>query len=181
MISVRLTVTLQQCRRWTTDLFHRLLVETRVLNPTRNFGPKWVETKSLHVAATNVSVVPGCDDRWVWSIGGMAIGWQKLKEVEINFLYFHFVNHKSTTITLRLHSDLCSEKIWGLNGSRAQEILPFSYMSRLAQRPTQPLIQWVTWFFPRVNQLGQKLITPPPSSAEFKNDWSYSSTSPLCL
>jgi hypothetical protein len=61
---------------------------------------------------------------------------------------------------VRLHSDLCSEKIWGLNGSRAQEILPF-YMFRLAQRPAQPLIQWITWFFPKVNQLGQKLITHP--------------------
>jgi hypothetical protein len=64
-------------------------------------------------------------------------------------------------ITLGLHSDLCSEKMWGLIGSRAQETLPFSCMFRLAQRPTQPLIQWVAWFFPKVNQLGQKLFTHP--------------------
>lgn len=48
----------------------------------------------------------------------MAIGWRNLKEVEENLLYFHFVHHKLTKITLGLHSDLCNEKIQCLKYGR---------------------------------------------------------------
>jgi hypothetical protein len=39
----------------------------------------------------------------MWSIGGMAIGWGRLKGLEKNQLQFHFVRQKSTKIMLGLN------------------------------------------------------------------------------
>jgi len=73
----------------------------------KNLNPKCVEPKTVRTAATNMSVVPVCNDRWVWSIGEMA-------KTEGS-------RGKSAT-AFRPQSD----KTWGLNGSGAQGILLFS-------------------------------------------------------
>jgi hypothetical protein len=43
--------------------------------------------------------------------------------------------------------------------------------------PTQPPIQWV---FSVVKRRGHKVNHSPPSSAEVKNEWSYTSRPPIC-
>ena len=52
--------------------------------------------------------------------------------------------------------------------------------SRPALGPTQPLTQWV-WggSFMRVRRTGIQVVHSPPSSAEIKNAWSYTSTVPM--
>jgi hypothetical protein len=55
-------------------------------------------------------------------------------------------------------------------------------MSRTALGPTQPLIQWVPGALSLgVKRQGREADHPPPSSAEFKNAWSYTSTPPIRL
>jgi hypothetical protein len=61
-------------------------------------------------------------------------------------------------------------------------IFLFTTASRTALGPTHPPIQWV----PRALSLGVKrpgseADHSPPSSAEVKNTWSYTSTSAICL
>jgi hypothetical protein len=63
-----------------------------------------------------------------------------------------------------------------------QEISLFSLLSTLALGLTQPPLQWIAG----VLSLGVKREVPefghsPPSSAEIKNEWSYSSTFPVCF
>jgi len=54
--------------------------------------------------------------------------------------------------------------------------------SRLALGPTQPPIQWVPGALSLgVKQLGHEADHSPPSSAEVKNMWSYTSVPPICL
>jgi hypothetical protein len=60
---------------------------------------------------------------------------------------------------------------WGLG------IFPFITASRTALRPTQPPIQWVPGALSlRVKRPGREVGHLPPSSAEVKNAWSYTST-----
>jgi len=50
----------------------------------------------------------------------------------------------------------------------------------VALGPTQPPIQWVLEALsPGVKQLGHKAKYSPSSSAEVKNAWRYTSTSPM--
>ena len=45
----------------------------------------------------------------------------------------------------------------------------------------QPTIQWVPGLFPGVKRPGSGVDHPPPSSAEVKKKWSYTSTPPVDL
>jgi hypothetical protein len=67
-------------------------------------------------------------------------------------------------------------------GIIAVHMLPNFTASRPAVGPTQPPIQWVPGTLSlRVNQPGREADHLPPSSAEVKNGWSYTSTSPIRL
>jgi hypothetical protein len=56
-------------------------------------------------------------------------------------------------------------------------IFLFTTASRTALGPTQPPIQSVPWVFSvRVKRPGREADHSPPSSAEVKNAWSYTST-----
>jgi len=53
----------------------------------------------------------------------------------------------------------------------------FAIASRPALGTTQPLIQWVSQLHtPRVKRSGHEADHSPPSSAEVKNAWSYTSS-----
>jgi hypothetical protein len=54
-------------------------------------------------------------------------------------------------------------------------------MHRPALGPTQPPIQWVPVFLPRVKRLGREVNYSPSSSAEVKNGWSYASLALICI
>jgi hypothetical protein len=56
-------------------------------------------------------------------------------------------------------------------------IFLLSTASRLALGPTQPPIQWVTWALSLgIKRPGREADHSPPTSAEIKNAWSYTST-----
>jgi hypothetical protein len=56
----------------------------------------------------------------------------------------------------------------------------FTIVSRPALGPTQPPIQWVPGALSLgVKQSGREGDHSPPSSAEVKNAWSYTSTPPI--
>jgi hypothetical protein len=57
----------------------------------------------------------------------------------------------------------------------------FATASRLALRFTQTPNQWVPGFLPRRKAPGHEADHSPPSSAEVKNTWSYTSTHPIRL
>jgi hypothetical protein len=58
----------------------------------------------------------------------------------------------------------------------------FSTASRPALRPTQPPIEWVPGaLHPGVKRPGREADNSPPTSAEVKKTWIYTSTSPLRL
>jgi hypothetical protein len=58
----------------------------------------------------------------------------------------------------------------------------FTIASRLALRPTQPLIQWAPGALSlEVKWLGHEVDHSPPSNAEVKNAWNYTSTPPIRL
>jgi hypothetical protein len=58
----------------------------------------------------------------------------------------------------------------------------FTTASRPAQGPTQPSILWVPGVFSLgVKRLGREADHSPPSSAEVKKAWNYTSTSPVRL
>jgi hypothetical protein len=65
---------------------------------------------------------------------------------------------------------------WGLG------IFLFTTASRTALGPTQPPIKWVPGALSLgVNRSGREADHSPPSSAEVKNAWSYTSTPPIRL
>jgi hypothetical protein len=46
---------------------------------------------------------------------------------------------------------------------------------------TQHPIEWSSRFFPEIKRSGREVNHSPLSSAEFKNEWSYTSTPPVYL
>jgi hypothetical protein len=63
--------------------------------------------------------------------------------------------------------------------SRQCKIFLFSTASRPTLRPTQPHIQWVTGALSQgVKRPGREADHFPPTSAEVKNAWIYTSTFP---
>jgi hypothetical protein len=61
-------------------------------------------------------------------------------------------------------------------------IFHFTSASRTALEPTQPPIQWVSGALSLgVKRPGREADHSPPSSAEVKNAWSYTSTPPIRL
>jgi hypothetical protein len=59
---------------------------------------------------------------------------------------------------------------------------PSAIASRPAQGATQPPIQWVPEALsPQVKRPGREVDHSPPSSAEVKNAWGYTSTPPIFL
>jgi hypothetical protein len=61
-------------------------------------------------------------------------------------------------------------------------IFLFTPASRTALAPTQPPIQWVPGAFSLgVKRPGREADHSPPSSAEVKNVWRYTSTPPIRL
>jgi hypothetical protein len=58
----------------------------------------------------------------------------------------------------------------------------FTVSSRLALGPTQPLIQWVpNALSPGVKPQGREAEHSPPTSAEVKKSWIYTSTPPYAF
>ena len=47
--------------------------------------------------------------------------------------------------------------------------------------PRSPLFSGYRVCFPDVMRLGREAVHPHPSSAEIKNEWSYTSSPPICL
>jgi hypothetical protein len=65
----------------------------------------------------------------------------------------------------------------GFDSRRGLGIFLFSSASRPALESTQPPIQWVPGALsPRVKRAGRESDHSPPSIAEVKNAWSYTST-----
>jgi hypothetical protein len=65
----------------------------------------------------------------------------------------------------------------GFKSRQGLGIFLFTTASRLALGPTQPPIQWVSRALSlRVNRPGREADHSPPSSAQVKTSWSYTST-----
>jgi len=70
----------------------------------------------------------------------------------------------------------------GFEFGKEQDIFLFSKTSRPALGPTQARIQWVPrTLSPGIKRLGLEADQSPSCSAEFKSEWSYTSTTPVCL
>jgi hypothetical protein len=83
------------------------------------------------------------------------------------------VEHWAMGWTIRV---LGFDSWWGLG------IFLFITISRMALGPTQPPIQWVSGALSLgVKRPGREADHSPPSSAEVKNVWSYTSTPPIRL
>jgi hypothetical protein len=66
---------------------------------------------------------------------------------------------------------------WGFDSRRGLGIFLFSTASRPALGPTQPPIHWVPGALsPGIKRPGREADHSPPSSAEVKNVWRYTST-----
>jgi hypothetical protein len=69
--------------------------------------------------------------------------------------------------------------VLGFDSRLGLGILPFTTASRMALGPTQPPTQWVSGALSlEVKRPGPKTDHSPPSSAEVKNAWSYTSAPP---
>jgi hypothetical protein len=72
--------------------------------------------------------------------------------------------------------------ILGFDSRRGLGIFLFTTASRTALEPTQPPIQWVPGALTLgIKRPGLEADHSPPSSAEVKNAWSYTSTPPVRL
>jgi hypothetical protein len=70
----------------------------------------------------------------------------------------------------------------GFDSRQGLVIFLFTTVFRLVLRPTQPPIQWVPGALTLgVKRPGCEADNSPPSSAEFKNAWSYTSSPPVRL
>jgi hypothetical protein len=66
--------------------------------------------------------------------------------------------------------------VLGFDSRRGLGIFFFTTASRTALEPTQPPIQWEPGAFPGIKRPGREADHSPPSNAEVKNAWSYTST-----
>jgi hypothetical protein len=57
----------------------------------------------------------------------------------------------------------------------------FYHLCRPAQGPIQSPSQWVAGFFAKSKAVGARFEHLPPSNANFKNEWSCTSTLAICL
>jgi hypothetical protein len=107
-------------------------------------------------------------------------------EAELNFMVFHAskstsrINVEQTDRTI---SSIYNEFERILNRLEfkcwSEEIFSFPNLSRSALGPTQPTLQWVLELIPWDKvPVGGFHHSP---STEVENEWSYTSTSPLCL
>jgi hypothetical protein len=72
--------------------------------------------------------------------------------------------------------------VLGFDSWRGLGIFLFSTVSRTDLGPTQPPIQWVPQaLFLGIKRPGREADHSPPSSADVKNAWSYTSTPPIRL
>jgi hypothetical protein len=70
--------------------------------------------------------------------------------------------------------------VLGFDSRRGLGIFLFTTASRMALGPTQPPVQWVPGTLSLgVKQPGREAYHSPPSSAEVKHAWSYTSTPPI--
>jgi hypothetical protein len=70
----------------------------------------------------------------------------------------------------------------GIESRQGLGIFLFTTASRTALGPTQPPIQWVPGsLFLELKRSVREADHSPPSSAEVKNAWIYTSTPPTCL
>jgi hypothetical protein len=67
----------------------------------------------------------------------------------------------------------------GIRARQRQEVFLFSNEFRTALGPMQPPIQSVPEFFPEEERPGRDVDQSPPSSAEVKNEWSYTASNML--
>jgi len=69
---------------------------------------------------------------------------------------------------------------WGFESQQQLGIFLFTTVSRLALGSTQSSVQWVPGALSLgVKRLGHEADQPPPSSAEVKNAWRYTSIPPI--
>jgi hypothetical protein len=72
--------------------------------------------------------------------------------------------------------------VLGFDSRQELGIFLFTTVSRTALGPTQPLILWVPAALPLgVKRPGREADYSPPSSAEVKNTWNYTSSPPMRL
>jgi len=74
---------------------------------------------------------------------------------------------------------------YGLDGSgsdigQGQEIFSSPKPFRLSLLPTHPPVQWVSGFVAGGEAAAACILHSLPSSADFKNVWSYTSAPPIC-
>jgi hypothetical protein len=71
-----------------------------------------------------------------------------------------------------------TQRGWSSSPGRTKNFL-LSTSSRLVLGPTQPPLQWVPGILsPGVKRSGREADHPPPTSAQVKNTWIYTSTPP---
>ena len=68
----------------------------------------------------------------------------------------------------------------GFESRESREIFSFQRLSNRAFPPPSA-IQWLPCFFPKAKRPGLELDRPPPSNTEDKNEWSHTSTFPVCI
>jgi len=94
----------------------------------------------------------------------------------------HFVGYlcNCLSVSSRLVTVLRAELsgVWIHAGAKVFFVASKTF--RPAVGPAQPPIQWVTGFL-SLGSSGRVSSWPLTSSAEVKNEWSYSSTPPVCL
>jgi hypothetical protein len=98
-------------------------------------------------------------------------------------------------VSYRLHASLAQEPGYlgavalghwlddrGFDSRQGLGIFLFTTASRPVLGPTQPPIQWTPGALSvGVKRPGREADHSPPSSVEVKNEWSYTSTPPVCL
>jgi hypothetical protein len=93
-----------------------------------------------------------------------------------NFTYYLFITNRDSSVSIatRLRTGRP-----GFDSRQRLAIFLLTTASRPVLEPTQPPIQWVPWALSLgVKRLGREADNLPPSSAEVKNAWSYTSTLP---